>query len=227
MIDIKAREIMEMLDDTRNYIKRTSADFVGYELNLYEERFNYEHPELGEYYLIESCNGKLRFSVSHKSMFMEKYMECSSSTPFGKNKGKVIERYTSQAELEETIDKEPEQDRKNLLYERLQYFKEMLNDIEIFLNVIQQRKLFTRSSEMLCDDDIVMIYEAEKEFDCIINDETGASYPQKRSYITTDGITVTIDDLYRAYELQIDGDFETICRIKAEMGSLDSLIRAC
>jgi hypothetical protein len=72
LMDGRARQIVDMLNDTRNYGQRLSAEILDDQLIIYGEAFNYTAPELCEYYQIETRSESCQLSVSHKSTFLRR-----------------------------------------------------------------------------------------------------------------------------------------------------------
>ena len=59
--------MLSVLDDTKNYQRRISADVYKDHFHIYAETYNYFVPELSEYYLFEYVEGHQRLSVYKNS----------------------------------------------------------------------------------------------------------------------------------------------------------------
>ena len=63
-----------VVKDTRNYRDRISACVIKNSLHIFTETYNYDMPELQEYFLLDYADGEFQFSVSEESRFMELYL---------------------------------------------------------------------------------------------------------------------------------------------------------
>lgn len=67
----------------------------------------------------------------------------------------------------------------------------------------------------------------EEDFECVYDEEYGEIYDflKSKDYILSDEstITITLDDIFRAFELGFKG-IEEIRRIKAKFGSIDAVL---
>lgn len=224
LIDKEAKQVVLMLDDTRNYITRTGVDIIDDKLNCYAERFNYEYPELHEYYQLEVINESYRFSVSRRSRFMKLYLKESYSQFFGKASDESIESYGSLKELELKQSNEHDVYQKVVWDLKIQYFKKLQTDIVETVSDLKQRKIFIQNRELLDLEDIIKAYHVEKEFNCIVDDVTRILEPQIDSYENSEGIVITLDDLFRAFELGIR-TIQDISRIKINQKSLEAVLQ--
>ena len=97
--DKKVVEIMESLDDTRNYGIRIGAGFHGGEKMCYLEAFDEERPAERQYLQIQEKKGKCIYSASHDSCFMQ--MELGEIYPyyFGEKKAEYYLQTEDTAEI--------------------------------------------------------------------------------------------------------------------------------
>lgn len=229
LINSKTIELKYMANDTKNYMKRASAHINDIKCYIFEERFNYELPELNEYYLLESINGEICLSVWDKSVFMTKYLDKEKYMKiYGKNEAKCICSFKGIAELKESQnDVENEISNYNILNKyvfesRMKHFKEMIEDLErLKLDLKKGELVVYNSSELECED-ILKFYNAKELFNCV-EDEQGNFIPQSIEYIDKNGNVIRIEDLYRAVELGIES-IEKISSILNKKDKLESII---
>ncbi len=71
--DKKVQEVMNRLDDTREFGYRVGSSWQGgEEPKIYIEMFNHTQPELREYFqIVEFADGTCRYTASHESCFMQ------------------------------------------------------------------------------------------------------------------------------------------------------------
>lgn len=105
--DKKVIEILEKLDDTRNYDEgiRVGAGFHGGEKCLYIEAFDMGHPEERRYLQIRQTDGKYTYSMSHESYFMRYEMDAFYPAYFYKRREPeyVFEVYSEEQLKEQGI----------------------------------------------------------------------------------------------------------------------------
>ena len=207
--------------DTKNYISRSSANVVNGKIHLFAEMFNYNIPELSEYYMLEYIDGTYRYTTSHKSQFMKKYLN-----------DKDYSIYYSGEEISISFSKEFTEnytgDKKDIHSYRINKMKTELN---LLMEKIRNKDVYIRNINEIYDeyekDIICKIYDLESEFDLSYDDELG-SYVAKKDTIFADSnfgkITITKNDLFRAYELGIDSK-EDIIQILSTNKSIDSIIK--
>lgn len=68
------KRIDDILNDTRNFFRRTSASVVDNQIHVFSEVYNYDLPKAGEFYFMDYCNGEYTLYVSKSSMFMKMYL---------------------------------------------------------------------------------------------------------------------------------------------------------
>lgn len=74
-------------------------------------------------------------------------------------------------------------------------------------------------------DDLMHAYHVEEAFECYQPDDLPYEIIPKKEQITgSDGKPVTVDDLYRAAELEIS-TVEELCAIRTRYGSLDQFLK--
>jgi hypothetical protein len=210
--DQKARYVSDICADTRNYISRFNVINDKGKLVLYGEIFCFDAPERCEYYQIELSNESCIFSISNDSRFMARYLgEEDWLKLYGKQLSPLIKSFTSDAEIDNTMWKS--------------YYNKLLMGAKELITQLQERKLFLVNAYAVLEiDDIMKYYKVEKAFDCIPPENMPYDIiPQREYIIGPDGIPITVDDLYRAAELDIHS-IEDICDIRKRYGSLEGFL---
>lgn len=215
-VDLKARYIHSMCADTRNYGVRFSAENQHGKLIVYGESFNYDSPELCEYYQVELSSDTSVFSMSHDSRFLERYL--------GKDTWKKMYG-TTLLPVNESF-RQIEEIRNKKMLNQFQY---LLGKASIFLDELRQRKLFMSNARAWMDvTDIMHMYKVEEKFGCekpyYYNGLTVELFPKKQYFIGADGKRITIGDLYRAAELDIE-TVDELCDIRTKYGSLEGFLQ--
>lgn len=209
--DRKAHYIHSMCNDTLYYKYRLNAVNNNGELEIYGEVFDSEYPELHEYFQIEVSSSKCKFTRSNGSRFLAKYLDhdewikmYSMPVPHETNS------YSSLAEIQNQ--------------EWRDQFQTLLAHAQELLDQIRERKLFLVNAHAFYEiDDIIDIFNVAEEFDCYSTEDSPFNIPHKESFIGPDGKPITIDDLYRAAELDIFS-IEDLCAIRSRYGSLEGFL---
>jgi hypothetical protein len=225
LMDGRARQIVDMLNDTRNYGQRLGAEIIDDQLIIYGETFNNTAPELCEYYQIETRSESCQLTVSRRSTFLQRYLSNERySEYYGPPTSDVRECYPSFSVLEFMIENEQQPYLKYIMNQRLRHFKELRKAADDLVVKIQRRDIFIYTTDPFNIEDIIEMFQVEKELDCVFNNEIGLMVPQHEAFNTQDGTVITLEDLYRAIELGISST-EDIRRIKAQHGSLETLLK--
>ena len=219
------KRMLTVLDDTKNYQKRVSADVYKEHFHIYAETYNYTVPELGEYYLFEYVEGHQRLSVYRTSEFMHKYYAHDTyERIFGKKKSEPIEVYNSIEELETQVGRGDYH-----ISSRLRHFKKLKEDADNLLIAIREKKRYVSRLEYIYEDidRVCKVYEVTEEYGCKFVDEYEdfmcASKKSAFFKVDNEEIEITLDDLYRAYELGFK-DIKEICRVKHRLGSIENIL---
>lgn len=211
-IDKKARYVHAICADTRNYKRRFDAVNDNGKLVIYGEVFGFDAPELCEYYQIEVSSGNCIFSVSNTSRFMKQYLGKKEWMKiYGNPYSPVTHRFTKQEQISDS--------------RWIAFFQEMLNNARDLLIQLQEHRLFLFNARAWIEiDDLMRIYKVEDEFNCIQTDDLPYEIiPQKDYIIGCDGSPITINDLYRAAELDIY-TIEDLCSVRKRYGSLEGFL---
>lgn len=230
-IGIEKHRLLGILNDTRNYQKRTSAILLGDSICVFTEQFNYVIPELNEYYVLAFSAGHYKLYVYDQSAFMFWYLSKESySLYFGNNPPEPKEIYNSIESLDVLInDKEKFSDDYIHYRMRKNAFRRLLPDVDELYQKIKDEKEFIQNLDYIFDNpaDVLRYYELEKDFECKYDEEYGeiCDSLDSKTYSLSDGgeITITLEDIYKAFKFGFPS-IEEICRIKAQYGSIDSVL---
>ena len=210
--DRKARYIHCMCNDTRNYGSRFDAVNDQGKITIYGEGFNYDSPELSEYYQIEISSDGFIFTVSNTSIFLYRYLGLQKwKRLYNDSLPSINQRFTSLEAVNNS--------------KWSIYFQSLLDSAKELLGKIQNRELFLSNARALyAIDDLMHLYQVEEAFECTaVADIPFEIIPQKDQIIGPDGDPVTVDDLYRAAELDIFS-LEELCNIRSCYGSLENIL---
>ena len=208
--DRRTRYVHGVCNDTRNYGSRFDAVNDHGQLVIYGESFATDYPELCEYFQIEVSSSGCVFTVSNTSRFLKRYLgEDKWVKLYGPVLPPVNQGFRSLNEISDP---------------RWQtHFQKLLDSAWDLLMQIQQREVFLFNARAWFDvDDLIREFHLEQEFDCIPSD--GYLLPQKEEIMGSDGNPVTIDDLYRAAELDIYS-LDELCAIRSRCGSLEQFLK--
>lgn len=211
--DRRARYVHSMCNDTRNYSSRFDAVNDHGRLVVYGEAFGFDAPELSEYFQLEASSDGCRFTVSNTSRFLEKYLGQEKwKSLYGTPLSPVIQSFESLKDI--TIKRWHDQ------------FQKLLCFACDLLDQLQTRRLFLFNARAWIDIDHLMhAYHVEEAFECYQPDDLPYEIVPKKEQITgPDGKKVTIDDLYRAAELEIS-TIEDLCAIRTRYGSLEQFLK--
>ena len=221
------KRMLSVLDDTKNYQKRISAGVYKDHFHIYAETYNYFVPELSEYYLFEYVEGHQRLSVYKNSEFMHKYYSHDTyAKVFGKKQNEPVKVYNSIAELEAQTDRYDYH-----LASQLRHFKKLKEDADNLLSAIREKKKYVNRLEYIHTEDpdrVCETFDVTEEFGCHMEADEYESFmcASKKSAIfkvNNEDIEITLDDLYRAYELGFN-DIQEICRVKIRLGSIENIL---
>lgn len=208
--ELKAMAVAELkqqlsrLDDTRNYYTRKSARVIDNGIHVFIERYNYQIPELGEYHLMDYCDGVFSLYISRSSLFMKKYLSPKEYADyFGKEKRETPIVYRSEEELIQNVT-----DKDVILEMYLRTYQKMKNELIPFIKDLKDKKIKILDAESIFGEpyEILRFFHVEEEFDCCYDEEFGVitDVGIKEAPITLeDGRTRTlsIDELRAAFEI--------------------------
>lgn len=221
----------DIVNDTKNYRSRFSANIKRDRIHVFYEEFNYSMPERNEYLMMEYIEGQYVLSIAHQSMFMQEYLSeddyylhYHSVTPIPRRS------YSSIESIEQRFS---ETGKDHFYPELIQYrkgaYKRLKKIVEEKLQSILRRELFIQHFDTIWDNpyDVLRYYNIEQNFECSYEPEYGEIYTEKESadFIQEDGtfVTLSFDEIKRAFEIGIVNISE-LCRIKRVYGSIDYIL---
>ncbi len=209
--DQRARYVHGMCDDTRNYGLRLDAVNSNGSLVIYGETFGFDSPECCEYFQLEASSAGCVFTISNSSRFLKRYL--------GEEKWLRLYRKTLSPVTHtfNTLEEVP--------YTRWRNnFQRLLDSARDLLNQIQERKVFLFNAHAFLDFDQLMdIFDVKDAFECYQPEDSPWMIPGKDHISGPDGNPITVEDLYRAAELDIT-TIEDLCSIRTRYGSLENFI---
>lgn len=211
--DRRARYVHSMCNDTRNYVSRFDAVNDHGRLVVYGEGFGFDAPELSEYFQLEVSSDGCLFTVSNTSRFLERYLGPKKWMElYGTLPSLVIRSF-------KTLDEVPSQ-RWHVQFQKL------LQSACDLLDQLRARKLFLFNARAWIDiDELMHAFHVEEAFECYQPDDLSYEIiPKKNQIIGPDGNPITVDDLYRAAELEIS-TLEDLCTIRTCYGSLEQFLQ--
>lgn len=227
------RRMESFLNDTKNYHERISAGICNCKIHVFYEQYNYVVPEFNEYYLFEYIDGTYRLTVSHESLFMQRYLsEHDYEEHYGKVSDSKKRSYDSIEEIESYIaDSKRSQQEREILRLRRRAYQRCKEKVLELMEKLKSRQVFVRNLEYIWDDvdRVCEFFGVMKEFDCKLDDEYGDMMFAGKREATFDldggeSVLITIEDLYRAFELGFT-DIVDICEVKKKLGSIESILK--
>ena len=240
-----------LLNDSRNFSKRISAKIIDNELHIFYETYNYDKPELGEYYLMDYYHGTYHFSIADKSRFMMLYLTPEKYEKiYGKCNAVIKEQYDSLEPLKKILadipkyDYEYDEDRWTVR-QKIKTFRHMQKEIDLMCTKLKFERAFIRSIsclwvpipgiEFIEAVYILKYYDAEKEFNCtglddFVWEEMSVEYynrsKKRKEFHLSDGkrVKLSLKDLYHGFELGLD-TIDEIGQFLLKYGKLS--IRKC
>ena len=231
MANRELKKMLSILNDTKNYNTRISAGILDGALHVYVETYNFTVPELNEYYLFEYKNGSALLSVYQDSEFMRCYLSPDQYTQtYGKKPITLIAQYNSVEEIT-SCHNLADRSSPELLKCRSSYFKMLKDKADTLISDIKSGKKYIRHLDYIYDDRdrVCEFFGVEKEFECSLDDEYGdMMFAGKKSadfqFEGSDTVIITIEDLYKAFELGFT-NIREICRVKQKLGSIEDILK--
>ena len=195
------------------------------------ESFNYYVPELNEYYFIEYCDGKMKYSISNKSQFMfskigeKEYLKIykeydSMETAKGNSIEDLIKTYDNKLIRSPVSDYIAKRIREEI--------SRMESEMKIFIKKLKNKKLFIRNISDIFEEadvkyNIAKYFKVDDKFEfkkerCI---DLEVYIPIKNEFHYK-GIIINFSDLYNAFELGLE-TVDDIYKVKTLYGSIEAL----
>ena len=224
MADQELKKMYNTLNDTKNYLSRSSAGIYNDSLHIYAETYNFTVPELSEYYLLEYKNGKTVFSVLHSSEFLRLYLQPKEySKIYGNTPITLIEKYNSIEEIEN----QDSNVNKELISCRIKYFKMLKEQVDNLMSDIQNQRKYIRHLDSIYEDHdkVCDYFGVAEEFECTISDDMMFAGRDSVTFKFDDcgTVNVTLEDLYKSFELGFN-TINEICRVKKNLGSIEKIL---
>lgn len=209
--DRRARYVHGMCDDTRNYGSRFDAINNNGSLVIYGESFDFDNPEFCEYFQLEASSTGCIFTVSNSSRFLKRYLGEEEWMRFYRNTLSPVTQSFS------TLEEVPNKQWRKI-------FQSLLDSARDLLNQLRERKVFLFNAYAWLDFDMLMdFFHTKDAFECYQPDDSPTMLPGKDHIIGPDGNPITVDDLFRAAELDIF-TIEELCSIRTHYGTLEDFI---
>lgn len=218
------RRLLDIINDTKNYVRRTSAGVIKGKFHVFHEFFNNLNPEKQEYFFIDYVDREYHYYIYKESVFM-KYQLKNDYVKY------YSERQFNCTEIKDiNIEKYSQFDEKRRFANIFHQEERKVKDI---VSSLYKKVLFVREHDEENIDTVFYYYNINKEFDCVEEKNTldiGPDiiiYANKKSYIfkiDKKDIEITKDDVYRAYELGYE-DIDQICKTKLEYNNFDDILK--
>lgn len=239
LIVSKKNQIAIQLNDTRNYAIRVSARFVDYTVHVFAEMFNYDIPELNEYYAVEYYNNQYHFSISHNSHFMffhlgkEKYIEI-----YHKYKQDIALEFMNLSEVERYYQKILRIDQldnyiiissKNRFNEIIELINKTIKELKNSdVKIVDEEEILGINYQFeLCEYyNLVKQFcfkKREKTDSNILCDTMIPSLHEIQYNYNNKNISISLDDLFKAACLGIS-TVQDICSVKEKYGEIDMMM---
>lgn len=230
MANHELKKLRSILNDTKNYQTRISANIIDDSLHIFAESYNYTVPELNEYYLFEYKNGSPSFTIYKNSMFMYHYlMPDDYYRYYGDKKEQMIAQYKSVEEL--MADNGNTLTGNRIAQIRTHYYKSLQDLADALLADLKSQNKYIRHLNNVFDDRdrVCEFFGVENEFQCALAGEYGDIMVAKNDAAVFNNkdigsIQITLKDLYDSFELGLH-NIDEICRVKKRFGSILSILK--
>lgn len=228
----RIQKLNNILNDSKNYRGRYSANLKEDKIHVFYEEFNYICPERNEYLLMEYWNGKYILSVSSKSMFMEEYLSLDEyNSNYNAHEKSTRKIFDSLEKIDDFCNDELKFNMEiiDIKTERKNAYIRLKKLVKEKLNAIREGKIHILNNEYIFEIpyEVLTYYHVEKEFKCTYDKEFeeinyAADYAD---FIDNEGneIRISLEEIFQAFDLGIP-TIEDICRIKREKGSISSVL---
>lgn len=192
----KTKELIDVVDDTRNYKERFSLMIKDHSFLFFVETFDYDYPEEPHYFQMKMYRGKYRMTITQRSLFLRTHLPDLYKTYYSEKKEiSINEEYSSISEIEKKYKNNKYQLRK--ITEMYKYLSDKLMD---FSNQIQKGEKIVFPATDCFDDfqDLLSQYELEKYWSWNSVEQDGYQFLEPAS----DEIDLTINGT--DYHLSLD-----------------------
>lgn len=229
MVKDENDKILGYLNDTRNYYERISAKVIKGSLCIFFEKYNYDIPELNEYYFLVYYKGKHHLQVSKRSRFMRYYLADEYETYYPECSTEVSESYGSVDEIETKI--KADNKNKYLYWNRLSAYEKMKLRVEELHEKLKNKSVFINNTKEIyeIDTEVLRYYGCADAFQCKYDSEYGDIITE----IGVDHIPVYssekklvdlyFEDILQGFELGLES-LEEIADAKDKYGKVELIL---
>lgn len=230
-IEKERKTLLDILNDTKNYGCRSSANYTNNHIVIFSEDFNYSIPELNEYYTVEYYDNIYHYKIYKTSAFMSLYLSDKEYTKtFNRKIPKAFEEYTSIDDIAKVKDKKTKYGMQFVPYKsRERIFRLLKQNVDNIRSDLINRNIFIQNIDYIYDypEEVFRFYKIEKDFQCeydkIYGEITSSSDSATFSLPNGKKVEINKKDVFRGFELGIN-NINDICMIIDRYGSIDSLL---
>lgn len=227
----KQRDLYAILDDTKNYKHRLSAKLRDDRIHVFYEEFDFQNPEMNEYFLMEYIGGCYRLSIAHCSLFMQHYLTQREYTlNYGISTVTKVEQYCSEKEIIGLIETAVSVYSRERMKKLQKVYLRLQKKVAACLDQLRDGELFVNNLDAIWDNpwEVLRYYSVEKEFDVEYDTDYGQIVNAKDTaeILNDDGtkVEMTIEILSRAFQLGFE-NIHQICRVLVADGSVEAVLR--
>ncbi len=230
-IVLEKERLLSILNDTKNYHHRSSARLIDDAICVFYEEFNYQMPELNEYYLMYYSSGKYFLHTYNESSFMKYYLSPEEYKDYyGDFQPEPIETYESIEQIESLLSATEKGSQSNIRYRmRKKAFERIKPNVDGLLADIKSGRKYIQNLNEIYEypEKALTYYNVEAAFQCTYDEEYGEinSCSNSANFITESGntISITTQDIFKAFEYGFP-NIKEICRIKELFGSIEAVL---
>ena len=226
----RKQKMDDILNDSRNYLGRWSANLKNDKIHVFYEEYNYRFPERNEYLMMEYVDGQYRLSIAHKSMFMSEYLSKEEYREHYHMNEEIKRRiYHSLVEIDEAFAEKDDNQYPSLYKARRKDYSRLKEMVSEKLDKIKNREVIIQVFENFWDNpyDVLSYYNIEEPFGCQIDEKFGDIYRANETAEFMDGdgetIVLSFDDIRTAFEYGVK-TIEDICRLKKDNKQIEDVI---
>ncbi len=229
----KRKEKLQMYDnilnDSKNYQGRFSANLKEFSLHVFYEEYNYAFPERNEYFLMEYWKGTYTLSVANKSMFMQEFMSREDYYNHYHKKD-TIERktYCSLEDIDEKLSQSDNWYSDSVISNYKSTFLRLKKLLKSKIKDIQTKKLFICNFDAIWEipENVLKYYNIGDIFKCEYDADGDICNCIDTVTIeagTTNEVILTFDDVKAAFECGFK-NFDEICEYKRSHKSITDVL---
>lgn len=238
------KQLDAVINDTKNYGNRFGVGIYNNSIYIFYEEFNYDVPELNEYFMMEYINGEYILTIRNHSAFMQKYLsEAEYFEYYAEPDLSLNERYESIEDIKEkTLWKSGKQYEKGVFQDRVNLYKRLQKILEEKRQELRDGILVVQSEKDIGGiGNLLDFYGLCEHFACKLQGEWAGMeevynmlFKMKKDYFPTvetatvedkkgNKYLIKLEEIIRAFELGFD-DVEQICSVINEKGSIEQVL---